>query len=116
MREVKTLKDLVYYADEKFGEEVFLREIVRKNFQDTSYHQFRVNCDAAFGPDAALPPQNLLNPGTLEYRTPDVVIKVNPDRQDLISTRTLGGVNYVLVNGDEGIEINGVPVRFPETE
>ncbi len=46
MREVKTLKDLVYYADEKFGEEVFLREIVRKNFQDTSYHQFRVNCDA----------------------------------------------------------------------
>ena len=46
MKEVRTLKDLVCFADEKFGEEIFIREIVKKAFQDTSYHQFRVNCDA----------------------------------------------------------------------
>ncbi len=46
MREVKTIKDLVYYADERFQEETFSREIVKKNFQDKSYHQFRTDCDA----------------------------------------------------------------------
>ncbi len=46
MNAVTTIKELVYYADERFGEEVFAREIVRKNFQDHSFHQFRLDCDA----------------------------------------------------------------------
>ena len=71
---------------------------------------FRVKYETAFGTDAALPPQNLLNTGQLEYKTPDVVIKVNPDRQDLIRVREIGGVRCVVIAADEGIEINGVQV------
>lgn len=71
---------------------------------------FRVKYEEAFGADAALPPQNLLNTAQLEYKTPDVVIKVNPDRQDLIQVRELGGVRCVVITADEGIEINGVQV------
>jgi hypothetical protein len=67
-----------------------------------------VKYEEAFGVDAQMPPQNLLNTAQLEYKTPDVVIKVNPDRRDLIQVRELGGVRCVVINADEGIEINGV--------
>lgn len=46
MRDVKTIKDLVYYADERFGEEPFVREIVHKELQDKSYRQFRQDSDS----------------------------------------------------------------------
>ena len=71
---------------------------------------FRVKYEQAFGTDASMPPQNLINTAQLEYKTPDVVIKVNPDRQDLIQVRELGGVRCVVIAADEGIEINGVSV------
>ena len=71
---------------------------------------FRVKYEQAFGTDASMPPQNLINTAQLEYKTPDVVIKVNPDRQDLIQVRELGGVRCLVIAADEGIEINGVSV------
>lgn len=71
---------------------------------------FRVKYEEAFGVDAELPPQNLLNSAQLEYRTPNVVIKVDPDRQDLIQVKEIGGVRCVIIAADEGIEINGVSV------
>ena len=46
MNEIKTLKDLVYYADATFQDELFSREIVKKEFQDRSFHQFRIDADA----------------------------------------------------------------------
>lgn len=71
---------------------------------------FRVKYEETFGVDAELPPQNLINTARLEYKTPSVVIKIDPDRQDLIRVRELGGVRCVVINADEGIEINGVRV------
>ena len=70
----------------------------------------------AFGGGSEVPPQNLLGAAQLEYRTPDVVIRVNPDRQDLVQTRVLGGAKYLLINVDEGMELNGVSVRVPEEQ
>lgn len=71
---------------------------------------FRVKYEETFGVDTELPPQNLLNTAQLEYKTPDVVIRVNPDRQDLIRVQEIGGVRCVVISADEGIEINGVNV------
>lgn len=75
---------------------------------------FRVNYEKTFGTDSAVPPQNLLDAKKLEYKLPDVVIRIAPDRQDLIETRVLGGVKYLLIKAEEGVEINGVPVRIAE--
>lgn len=73
---------------------------------------FNVKYECAFGVDSAVPPQNLFSTNQLEYRTPDVVVKVDPSRQDLIETRVLGGVKYLLINADDGVEINGVNVSI----
>lgn len=45
MTDVKTLKDLVYYADERFGEETFVIEYKKKQYIEHSYRQFRKDCD-----------------------------------------------------------------------
>ena len=72
---------------------------------------FRVRYEQAFGADRPVPPQNLLNENQLEYKTPDVVVKVAPDRSDLVTMREIGGVKYLLIKADEGVELNGVAVR-----
>lgn len=77
---------------------------------------FRVNYEKTFGADSAVPPQNLLDAKKLEYKLPDVIVKVSPDRQELIETRVLGGVKYVMIRAEEGVEINGVRVRIGEDD
>ena len=42
-------------------------------------------------------------------------MKINPDRQDLIQVRELGGVRYLMINADQGIEINGVNVHMDQS-
>jgi hypothetical protein len=49
-----------------------------------------------------------------EVKTPDVVIKVNPARTDLVETRVIDGVPYVLVRADGGVEVNGIDVKIEE--
>ncbi len=43
---VTTLKELVYYADERFGEETFVRESAHRKFLDTSFRKLRQDSDA----------------------------------------------------------------------
>lgn len=74
---------------------------------------FSVQCDAEFGPDAVLSPRNLINERKIQLCTPDVTISVNADRRDLIQTRTIGGINYIMICADEGVEVNGIDIQFP---
>ena len=57
-----------------------------------------------------------MDTGHFQLKTPDVTIRVNPDRKDLIETRRIGGNPYILIRADEGVEVNGVPVRIGEKE
>lgn len=67
-----------------------------------------------FGPEAALPPKNLVDTKHLELRCPDVTIQVNPERGDLVETRIIDGVRYILIRAEEGVEVNGVEVKISE--
>lgn len=75
---------------------------------------FRVEFDQSFGDDAQLSPRNLVSTRKTELKTPDVVIQVSPDRNDLVQTRVLGGVPYLLIRADDGVELNGIPVQLPK--
>ena len=54
-----------------------------------------------FGEDAALPPANVIDRKRFEIRTPDVSIKVTPERSDLIEMRVINGSKYILISADE---------------
>jgi hypothetical protein len=45
-----------------------------------------------------------------------VSIKVAPDKADLIQTRIIGGVKYILINAEEDVEVNGVSIRILEDQ
>ena len=78
--------------------------------------KFSVEYDEAFGFEADLHPKNIIDNKHFEIKTPDVVIKVDPARSDLIETRIIGGVKYILICADENVEVNGVSINIKENE
>lgn len=78
--------------------------------------KFSVDFDSEFGYESQLAPGNLIDQKTYEVKTPDVVIKVAPDRTDLVETRIIGGVKYILIQADEDVEVNGVSIHIGEKE
>lgn len=78
--------------------------------------KFSVDYDETFGFEADLHPKNVIDEKHFEVKTPDVVIKVDPARSDLIETRVIGGVKYIMICADEEIEVNGVSIHVQEKE
>lgn len=78
--------------------------------------KFSVDYDEAFGFEADLHPKNIIDNKRFEVKTPDVSIKVAPDRTDLIETRIIGGVKYILICAEEDVEVNGVSIHIGECE
>lgn len=73
---------------------------------------FNVQFDKEFGQDTLLSPRNLVTPKKLELKLPDVVVHVAPDRRDLVETRVMGGVPYLLIRADDGVELNGISIEI----
>ncbi len=63
------------------------------------------------GEKQSLMATNITNTRKFQVATPDVEIKVNPDRADLVETRIIDGRPCIVIAADEYIEVNGVPVR-----
>ncbi|HJD31976.1 MAG TPA: DUF4317 domain-containing protein [Candidatus Eisenbergiella stercorigallinarum] len=67
--------------------------------------------DAAAGEDTALLASNIAGGRSFSIETPDIVIKVNPERTDLIETRIIDGKECLVITVNDRIEVNGVNVR-----
>ncbi len=78
--------------------------------------KFSIDYDEAFGHDADVHAKNIIDEKRFEVKTPDVSIKVAPDRSDLIETRVIGGVKYILICAEEDVEVNGVSIHIAEKE
>lgn len=78
--------------------------------------KFSVDYDDAFGFEADLHPRNIIDNKHFEIKTPDVVIKVDPARSDLIETRMIDGVKYIMICADEDVEVNGVNIHISGKE
>lgn len=78
--------------------------------------KFSVDYDEAFGFEADVHPKNIIDNKRFEIHTPDVSIKVDPTRSDLIETRIIGGVKYIMICADEDVEVNGVSIHISDAE
>ena len=78
--------------------------------------KFSIDFDEAFGHEADIHPKNVIDDKHFEITTPDVSIKVAPERADLIETRIIGGVKYILIPADENVEVNGVSIHIQDKE
>lgn len=73
---------------------------------------FEQKFESSFGPNAEVSPRNIVDVGKLEVRTDEVIIKVDPAHADLVETRIIDGVRYILIRADHGAEVNGIPVTI----
>ena len=71
---------------------------------------FDQNFDETAGEKASIYASNIANTRAFEVKTPDVIIKVNPDRTDLIETREIDGRQCLVIAIDGGVEVNGIAV------
>ena len=78
--------------------------------------KFSIDYDETFGFEAELHPKNIIDNKKFEINTPDVSIKVSPERSDLIETRVIGGVKYIMICADENVEVNGVSIHIKDRE
>lgn len=73
--------------------------------------------DETAGENTSLLMSNVMNTRSFEVKTPDVVIKVSPDRTDLIETRNIDGRECLVIALDGSVSVNGITVRaVPESE
>ena len=75
---------------------------------------FEQTFEAAAGEKSTLIAENIAETRKFNIETPDVVIKVNPDRADLIETRIIDGRQCIVIPVDDHIELNGINVRTIE--
>ncbi len=83
---------------------------------ETNVAKFSVAYDEAFGTEAELHPKNIIDNKKFEIHTPDVSIRVSPQCSDLVETRVIGGVKYILICADADVEVNGVNIHISDEE
>ena len=67
--------------------------------------------DAAAGEDTSLFVSNVANVRTFEVKTPDVVVKVNPERADLVNTLQIDGKRCLVIEINDHVEVNGITIH-----
>lgn len=72
---------------------------------------FEEHFEMAAGENGTLLAANIAETRKFEVKTPDVVVKVNPDRTDLIETRVIEGRQCLVIQIDEHLEVNGISVN-----
>ena len=83
---------------------------------EESVQAFQALCDEKFGEGVALNPANLIDPGKVEIKTPQVSLTVEADYSPLVQTRVIDGQKYLLIPAGEGVEFNGLAVHIPQEE
>ena len=74
--------------------------------------KFSEKFDESFGKNAEIAPKNIVECKKYELATPDVTIKVNPERRELITTEIINGVKYILIRAEEGVTVNGINIKI----
>lgn len=92
-----------------------MRDLLEKSgVEETKLERFEENFERAAGEDGKLVASNIVATRKLEVKTPDVVVKINSDKTDLVSTQVIDGRQCLVIQIDERLEVNGISVN-PET-
>ena len=88
---------------------------VKHIFDDNSipnekFEMLEKQIDANVGEKQPLVASNIAEVRKFQIEMPDVVIKVSPDRTDLVETRQIDGKQYLVIEVTDRIEVNGVSV------
>lgn len=76
---------------------------------------FEIQYDEIFGEKTKIPVQNVMESKKFEIQIPNVSIRMVPEKSDLIETRIIDGVKYIMICADnEDIQFNGISITIDE--
>lgn len=87
------------------------RLLANSGITEERIETFDTNFDHIAGEKAEFMVTNIAETRKFSIETPDVIIKVNPDRTDLVETKVINGKHCLVIEINDQVEVNGVPVR-----
>ncbi len=88
-------------------------EILRySGVSDEKVEKFEQKFDEAFGKNAELNPKNIADAKTLTVKTEEMSVKVAAGHTNVLETRIIDGVKYILIRADGEVEVNGVSIHI----
>ena len=112
----ETLNDLIEEHKEEPEPLELDQTEIKKIFEQSGVdaekmEDFDRNFEENAGEKASLLATNIAETRKFNIETPDVIIKVNPDRADLVETRVIDGRQCIVIPVDDHIAVNGINVR-----
>ena len=117
----ETLNDMIEEHKEEPEPLALDKTEMRKVFEQSGVDEEKMErFDQSFeenaGEKSALLAANIAETRKFNIETPDVVIRVSPDRADLVETRIIDGRQCLVIPVDDHIEVNGINVRTLRAE
>ena len=92
-----------------------MKDLLEKSgVKEEKLENFEEHFEMAAGEHGKLVASNVSSGKKFEVKTPDVVIKINSDKTDIVSTQVIDGRQCLVIQIDEGLEVNGISVN-PDT-
>lgn len=85
--------------------------LAESGVEEEKLQEFDKHYEKAAGENVSLLAANVTNTRVFEVKTPDVVIKVNPERTDLVKTQLVDGRKCIVIEISEQVEVNGITVK-----
>ena len=92
------------------------RLLANSGMTEEKIEQFDENFDHIAGEKTEFLITNITETRKFSIQTPDIVIKVNPERTDLVETKMIDGKQCLVIEINDHVEVNGVPVRTLSNE
>lgn len=84
--------------------------LMKSGVEEKEIETFETRFDETVGEDQCLMAANISSPKKFEVATPDVKVTVNPQRTDLVETKIIDGVPYLMIEINDLVEVNGIQV------
>lgn len=92
-----------------------MKDLLEKSgVKEEKLENFEEHFEMAAGEHGKLVASNVSSGKKFEVKTPDVVIKINSDKTDIVSTQVIDGRQCLAIQIDERLEVNGISVN-PDT-
>lgn len=85
--------------------------LTRSGVAEEKLESFDDEFDETVGVHGTLLASNIASAKTFQIETPDVVVKVNPERADLVETREIDGRRCLVIAIDDHLEVNGIEIN-----
>ena len=89
----------------------FKRLLANSGASHESMEQFDTSFDCIAGESTEFLVSNIAETRKFSIETPDIIIKVSPERSDLVEQKIIDGIPYLVIPMTDQVEVNGVRIR-----